>query len=917
MKVLNNFKKIIALGMSFSMIGATLLGASAVSLEDYPKPFVINGIPSNNLVLIVGDNAAASDVVGMGDIISGLQASAITEKELPITQEKVTIEDDSSSLGTTSNLMEINETIGDVKDLFTEADLDILKGGVIPTGEGITKYNQYLKFNNSRSFNSSKVIFTQDNFLDHGDFLFFSNDDLLFDWELSFESGLASLVSNANSSVASLTDLNSRTINILGQEYTIVNTKIDTSFRRNNSLKIDLIGGGINGRLTGGQEETFFIGNKVYKVKAVLISSSGTLLNINGKELPPLKIGQTALTEEGLLVGMRNIIEDSFNIADFTLGGSKITFIDNDVTDNVFTSFGTRINGEIIDQSRVKIRGELNNKRNEFKLQSIKHRLFTEATGRGAYVPPGHGVREYLKEPEGMLSSGWDIKYKGLSDTGVTFIKLHQSGANDEYKLEFTNEEGLNYQIPAFTVQNSSMRTGQGSGTPQHQMLWTVEAPNTAMYPIAANDYFILSNLQSLQTPPRKTQTNSNLPARFGCAVPIRTTTRSSGANTRVLQYISRQRSTQENDFLTFRDLATGTKQVKVNSSQGLTFGDFTIVLGGKSYIGKVHNTAGNVSVDIDGNGTISRGASGFGGNGWMVTDGGAILFINTSTNFSANMPAAQSLGSPRVATGISSTNSLGNSSCLTITILANKFDEVQPSNSKLHHLNVSIPIVAKRTPNPAVRAGSRLGIDLANFRSSQSFSWGLTFNFTNLTTNPTIFRGIDLYGGIWEFHDPRDNVSSEEFTYEFPLSQRGPKISIGSEESEVDLLEEATASKSITSDKLNKLPIGISKLASEIKNIKQYAAVVIGGPCANQWASELMNKPEPCHESIPEGEALIRFYEHVNGNVALLVAGRDAIDTRRGARALQLNKIKEAGSVKSAKVTGLELDTIVVKAIQ
>ncbi|MBI5065583.1 hypothetical protein HZA97_05085 [Candidatus Woesearchaeota archaeon] len=946
MKTLNEFKKVIALGLSLSLMSTVLLGATALSLADYPKPFVIDGLPASNLAVVVGDNAAASDVVGMGDIISGLQASSIKKKEVPQFTPDVQIDEEGTTVGTTGNLLEVNESLGSVKELFSESDLDILKGGTVTTTKGVTKYNQYLKFNASSAINSTKVIFTEDNFLDLADFFYIASGDDVFEWELHFEDGLTSEVSSTNSSIASLFDFNQKEIDILGQKYTIVNTELDNTQDAESAghdLKIELIGGGINGRLTGGQEETYFVGDKEYKVKVVILSRDGTILNVNGKDLAPMKIGQMEVLDDGLLIGIRNIIEDSFNIAEFTLGGNKLSFFDIDVIDDHYTSTGVGVNGELIDNGQVRIKGNLNAKRSEFTLSNIMYRLKAEPTsGHGIFIPPGHGLREFLTEPDGLLSPGWDIKYEGLTDTGTTFVKLRSSGSKDEYKLEFTTEEGLNYVVPAFTMKNATVRPGEGDGGVYHNMLWTVESPNERWYQIKEKDYFVISNLEIGQTRPGTgltgATTDNDLPEHFGCAIPVRTATRSLGSNTRVMRYLSSNTSSETN-FLTFQDLATGIKKVAVNWTMGnvVASPNFTIVAGGNQFIGRLDAGADtspasrNITVDLDGNGTIGRGAIGTAagpllGNAWIVTQGGAILFINTSSNFSTTgvteIPRvgmgtdggySGGAGARAGASGESTSGAttFGNSSCLTLTIINNKFDQHQPSPSRTDNLNFSIGVIGRE-----VGGRNKIGISMEEYEQTAQHNWGFeNMTYFNLTSNPTIKRQLDTYGGLWEFNDPLNN-ETEEFTYEFPLSQRGPRITIGGQGINVGLNEELEP-QIIFSEELNKLPVGLSKLASEIKNIKQYNTIIVGGPCANKWAAELMNNPEPCHESVPQGEALIKFYEHSNGNVALLIAGRDALDTRRGARALQTEKIKEAGEVKAARVSGISLTDIVVRPIK
>ncbi|MEM4242965.1 MAG: hypothetical protein QXM31_03635, partial [Candidatus Woesearchaeota archaeon] len=113
--------------------------------------------------------------------------------------------------------------------------------------------------------------------------------------------------------------------------------------------------------------------------------------------------------------------------------------------------------------------------------------------------------------------------------------------------------------------------------------------------------------------------------------------------------------------------------------------------------------------------------------------------------------------------------------------------------------------------------------------------------------------------------------------------------------------------------EKVQPLPVGVSKLASEVADITQYNAIVVGGPCANPIAAQLMGNPEPCWESIAKGVA--KIYGHANGNVALLAAGRTGQDTRRVCRALATGQIASVMS-KEAEISGTTMTDITVKAV-
>ncbi|MEM4244792.1 MAG: S-layer protein [Candidatus Nanoarchaeia archaeon] len=66
-------KTVAAIGTGMAMLGATMTGAMALDLKDYPSPFVVNGKYSADNVLVVGAKAAASDTLGMVDIATNLQ----------------------------------------------------------------------------------------------------------------------------------------------------------------------------------------------------------------------------------------------------------------------------------------------------------------------------------------------------------------------------------------------------------------------------------------------------------------------------------------------------------------------------------------------------------------------------------------------------------------------------------------------------------------------------------------------------------------------------------------------------------------------------------------------------------------------------------------------------------------------------
>src|SRR3989344_5227863 len=257
-------KKIVALGVGLTMVGATIFGASAAyTLSQWPSPFIADGTPASNLAIVVGDNAAASDVAGAIDVGVALQAAAVTKTAVPGAKRGVTVEGDAVAIGSTSDLLEINETIGSVRETLTEVDLDMLKGGQIVTDEGSTEYNQYLRFTSTDAFGSGKVVFDEDERDRVGHYLFWDDNTQVFEWELEFEEGLESEIDGDD-----LDDLEDEDVLILGQPFVIVDSDLTgglvTGAGGVTRFTIELMGGAISALLGENDKETYVVDGKEY-----------------------------------------------------------------------------------------------------------------------------------------------------------------------------------------------------------------------------------------------------------------------------------------------------------------------------------------------------------------------------------------------------------------------------------------------------------------------------------------------------------------------------------------------------------------------------------------------------------------------------------------------------------------------------
>ena len=121
-----------------------------------------------------------------------------------------------------------------------------------------------------------------------------------------------------------------------------------------------------------------------------------------------------------------------------------------------------------------------------------------------------------------------------------------------------------------------------------------------------------------------------------------------------------------------------------------------------------------------------------------------------------------------------------------------------------------------------------------------------------------------------------------QEVYVEYPQHQRLPRLYVTGEGASLTTTT-ATAGTAVV---VNRIEVGATKLASEVNDIKAVNAILVGGPCANSATAEIMGNPADCAEGFEAGKGLIQLFEN-DGNVAMLVAGYSAADTRAAAKVI------------------------------
>ena len=888
-------KRMAAIGAGVAMTGATMMGAVAQSMNDigaYPYPFVDQGNFDSDTALVVGANAAASDTLGAVDIARQIQFDSKVCVPSSSAAGGVTVSGDAYEIGSPSDLLELRESIGSVRETLTEVELDGLQGGLVTTNEGTTEFNQYLRFSRLNASGQDTIIAPQANFTSNdgptdevGDWLFIPEGSAanaaFFEYELEFEDGLESDIVSKK-----LDDLEDEEVIALGTTYTFVDTSINTA---TDDITVELLGGAVYDILEEGEEKTYTVDGKEYKIEVLIIEDTTpatVTFNINGEVTDQLVDGETEILKDGTLIGISDIILNEAgeaglgDIVELYLGATKLelrdtNYSDSERDDSTALGFhqGVEIDEETIEDAFVQIKGNELNSGEKFEIISIKYRLTADALPgyKDVHVAPGKGVREYLDEPQGMLGLEWDLRYEGLDDVGVSVIKLDPQG-DDEYTLEFENRQGAVYKIPYVTNEAGTFKYGDDDDD-----LVFVEANfseahtgggdanglahNNQSFNIGIHDYFVLS----------ETSKNTSGNPSIGTSTPGITGTNneehSGGLDDTSITHIVRYNSIDTSDqTLSFDDEATGSKEFTYETIAVPTssvVGRADLIFSGNTYATYVANVTQNggdnpLAIDMDADGSIDREAV------RITVNGGGILKLGVPHESDGGN---YTIGSHSVATWTNTGDTITaldfhGGVTLNLTTLSEDFDENKPaSSSATGSVNEELSFtIQTRTNNEIGVNKSSFSIEIEEPDDDDDNSYGMTD-----------------YGVHVNLFDPSGSTESETITVQYPLAQRGARVFV--------VMGDTTTTKTSSGEVCTVANIQLNNLLdSEVRDPTDHHLLLVGGPCANDVVADVFMS---CSEwSYSAGQGVIQMVDNGN-NVAMLVAGTNAADTRLAAKVL------------------------------
>ena len=844
-------KRIVALGTGASMVGATLFGAIAADLADYPSQYIKDGKFTG--VLVVGDTAAAEDVIGVSDIAVSLQFAAT--KPVSVTgAAAVSAEGDAWKVGTSTKMLEISEnnieTLRNVSTRIGDAELDALGSGTVSNSKGDAPYNQYLYLlgpDAETGLDTGYVVFAEEDENDvTADFLYFKSGEQIGRYMLDFSTALESDVDNSAGTATTtgtyLTDFEDTEITMLGRTYTIVQARRQTG---NAQIKLILMGGAVHDTLLEGNTKTYTIDGTDYEVTLDFVDSNSAKFTVNGDASRDLLDGETDKVA-GVTLGVSEILYQSYaggvHTATFFLGAQKMELRDTNVSDGVGYTNALKVDDNTIDNAYVSIEGTDDD--STFKIERISINMTADDD---FYVPVGGKLSELsdLDEPEVLFTQNWDIEYRGLSDQPIETIELDTSGSS-KYKLKFLDGNGDSVSMPLIEATSASTHVfGENS-----KYLITTE--NTS---VTRNDYFILTD-ESDNRGERKTY---------------------------ILQYKGADKSTADSPKLKFKNLGSGDTIEQTYKNESLT-----------SIVGP----AGNQVTELA---TLKLGGADY--KIWANAGIKASNDFDIVVDFNGQSDVETTVKTTNITTSYGMEIGLDNSSAGSVLVVFKTPDNVREGSNALD----TIESLQATDWAVNVSADSNTKVTLTKSAAGETAGSATVLSTVSPDDEDNVDYAYTSYGTYIKYDTPSGSPATIKI--EYPQAQREALVYITSK----GVTFTTTAATTEGAVSIQRISVGATKLASEIPNIKAVNSILVGGPCANAASATIMGNPADCTEGFTPGVGKINLYEN-NGNVAMLVAGYAAADTRNAAVVIA-NYEDYAATLKGAAVEVTKVNNVLTVA--
>jgi hypothetical protein len=775
------FKRLTAVAAGATMLGATVMGAVAADLAEYPSMFVENGV--YNGLMVVGENAAAVDNLAMTDIAASMKVSGVGGVST------VSVSGDAWEVKSGSDVLEFGESIGPsssgVVDFVDADDLGALANGEIINSKGNFEYEQYLHFDDA----AVSVTYVEDEDEVTDLFLNIADGASFARYEMDF---LEAAESDIEAATYELEDIEGKSLTMLGKAYDVV--KAETGGANSAKVTLTLMAGSASATIQEGEALSHTISGASYDVELLFTDSSNRAkFVINGETTNLMDEGDTYTLGDGTVIGLSEVLYQDYaggiHQAEYFLGADKVELEDDNILDAA-SSDELSVNEETIDGAEVTIQGTMLTNATatvdgELEFDSIVVNLTAQDD---LYVAAGETLLEQaeLEEADLIFTQNWDFQFEGMTSVDTDVMSIKDKSGEKEYELTFTNVNGDAIAMPLAYADSAALTLGD-----QDDLLLLNPTG------IADEQFFILNDDSD------------------------------EDSVTHVVQYKGANVGNEETK-LKFKILATGDTLERVYDDN-----EATLKLSGTTY------TVANATLDSADDFDIS------------IT-GGTTTYANTTLIRESNYLIARG-GAKILLTDINNAANASGDILVNVSLIdEDMVDDIVTAPYEVVNLGVS---AASSEVGFVNLAG---GVSLISPDGNDDHSFGYAAN-----------------GAFVDYNNPSDSDSAETLTIDWPANSHSvPQVFITSG---ATAIAASTVGGALTAVAI----VDATKLDSEVASADAQNLIVVGGPCVNTVAAELLDNPANCAEGFVPGKSRVKLFEHANGNVAMLVAGYSGADTR------------------------------------
>ena len=835
--------------------GAMMLGMSAAAVSANLSDYPAPFIQDGEFSgsFVVGESAATTDVIGTIEIATSLQAAA-TVPVYGDGSEGETVLEDSFRVASGSNNLLLGQNLN-IKSTLTDADLPLLRDRVIEDESGATYDVQFRV-----GLPNAPVVFSNDALESSDDPTFYVDfEGASWTFDMTFPDGV------------NFDDFHGQRIHILGEEY-IFGQEGDVD---HDEGLVTLFKSGVE-VVVGDSIETIMVGGEqvTLEVEGGLVGGDEAWVRVNGVGR---KVEQNNFYTIG---GVRVYIE---SVAVFTDDRARVNFFigaDKLVLDaasgEVHRTVGT--NDQRVRGVGVSFTGAWNTGDDVTRIRLT----YTPESHRDDFSPVVNNRRdalvigeEYVDPVFGQLKFAFTDVVPGMTSAMKEHIELRSNG--DRLRLVVSNNDGVEYDLVVLRTEDRNAGAGTGnidwaydyyteSGREQRIYVFGGNGlpTYTAAYTTLSEDnrFIVREDGESRYTRFMElTDIDVDTPTSTIRLLDLGTGTDMSWTTLSGETFVWDGTDTFEED-------PAGDYQYGIYSYDGVDYGFLVNTVATDPYIvlvredgdDRTHFTTGNTFVTHRGAELVFTDESVstvFGGLSYT----GPVLALFEETDFNSDNPRVDEHGVVAVRFGWDS-------------------DDLTTSGVTYH--------------------------DAADLNNAFTAGWS---GQIRLESNDDVTHATTIYGttiaenterGDMHLYYPRERVYFNVF-----VGPASAGTSVGGDES------------SVIGEQVNPINVGAAILDREAAGLVGTSnLLVVGGPCVNTVAAQLMGNPADCTAGFTQGSAMIKVFPNAGNTVSLLVAGYTGADTRLAARVLANYRNYEGQLVgDEVVVSGTTIDNVDISA--